>query len=96
MDLEIFSRAWCDSELVEARNLGMPQHMVIHSRAAVLVHASKLVEIDVRKCDATHPADKEYILGRIDDVDAFNDALQTALVDQSAGAFAKLASGIFW
>ena len=61
-----------------------------------MAHASKLVDIDVRNCDATHKADKDYILGRIDDIDAFNDDLQSVLVDQSAGAMAKLASGIFW
>ena len=44
-NLVIFTRAWCDAELVEARKLSMKQHVMIHSQASVLANASKLVDI---------------------------------------------------
>lgn len=91
VSLQLFSRAWCVAELVEARRLGLQQHLVVYSRNSVSGEkTSALKKIRVQNCQASRPEDVEEILAKIDDKDKFNKELQGALFDDSDSLFKKL------
>jgi len=73
---EIFKRAWCLAELVEADGLAMPQHVKILSRKTVDLHYDLLATIAVQDCQASRHEDKAFILGSLNDIDAFNKRLK--------------------
>jgi len=73
---DLFSRAWCVAELVEAESSGIPQTIQIHSIDAVDNHYGSLATLDVRDCKASRQEDKHFILQRIQDVESFNSRMQ--------------------
>jgi len=72
----VFMRAWCVAEIVEGSALHLSQRMVIHSQESFDRHYNDLKHLDVRACRASRLADKMEILGRIKDIDMFNEYLQ--------------------
>lgn len=91
VSLQLFSRAWCVAELVEARRLGLQQQLVVYSRNSVSGEKTlALKKIRVQNCQASRPEDVEEILAKIDDKDKFNKELQGALFDDSDSLFKKL------
>lgn len=73
---DLFTRAWCVAELVESEARGIPQAVKVHSQGAVDCNYDNLSFLDVRNCRASRSEDKELILQRILNFDAFNDRLQ--------------------
>ncbi|CAE8619599.1 unnamed protein product [Polarella glacialis] len=82
VNFELLSRAWCVAELVEAHRLHLPQALMIHSAASRERCLQKLRHLDVREAEASLAADKELILGKIQDVDIFNEQLKGLLLRQ--------------
>jgi hypothetical protein len=72
----VFMRAWCVAEIVEGSALNLSQRMVIHSQESFDRHYNDLKHLDVRACRASRLADKMEILGKIKDIDVFNEYLQ--------------------
>merc|ERR1712151_1153930 len=91
-ELEVFSRAWCVAELVEADGLGISQSVKIHSYEVLDDCYDHLELLDVRDCKASRPEDKDCILSRIGNIDAFNDRLQW-LIYGSGGLFSAWMDG---
>ncbi|CAE8613914.1 unnamed protein product [Polarella glacialis] len=79
---ELLSRVWCVAELVEAHRLHLPQALMIHSAASRENCLEKLRHLDVREAQASYAADKAFILGKIEDVDIFNEQLKGLLLRQ--------------
>jgi len=75
----LFSRAWCVAELIEAEARSMPQRVVLHSESVFEEHFEELSMLDVRLCSATQPEDKDFVLRKHPDLDAFNARLQWLL-----------------
>lgn len=83
---QIFMRAWCVAELVEAETCGISLVMKIHSEELLDHYYNELSRLDVRACKASRAEDKAMILYRIRNVDAFNARLQW-LIFGSQGLF---------
>lgn len=58
-DFNLFSRAWCVAELVEAYNSHMDQHVMLHSPTVLEEHSGQLSSLKVENCAASRPEDKE-------------------------------------
>jgi len=56
------------------------QAVKIHSAASRDVCLSRLATSDVRHAEASFPADKDLVLGKIKDVDHFNKRLQDLML----------------
>ncbi|CAJ1447384.1 unnamed protein product, partial [Effrenium voratum] len=86
--LQIFSRAWCVAELVEARRLALKQRLVVHSKDSVSgKKTSPLKNIRVQDCKASRPEDVDEILAKIEDKDRFNEELKRALFTDNDSLF---------
>lgn len=79
-DFSLLTRIWCIAELVEAKKLHLPQAIMIHSAASRTDCLKRLFELDVRDANASFPADKELILNKIPEVDAFNRQLKDLIL----------------
>ncbi|CAE7818503.1 SYT4 [Symbiodinium necroappetens] len=71
-DFSLLTRVWCLAELVEAREIHLPQAIKIHSAAARDLCLDRLAQLDVRDAEASFPSDKDFVLGKIHDPEAFN------------------------
>ena len=89
---DVLYRAWCVAEVVEANVLGIKARIQVHSQNAVDCNYDHLAHLDVRNCSATSQADKDLILRKIYDIDAFNLKLQQ-LVFSSEGLFSGWVDG---
>merc|ERR1712224_48412 len=81
-DFELFQRAWCIAEIVQAHGLSLPHTLQIHSVCVKDRHYRRLAALDVRACDASRPEDKALILSGIDDIDLFNETLHDLIFGQ--------------
>jgi len=82
-DFNLFSRAWCVAELVEAHNSQLDQHVMLHSPSVLEQHSSQLASLRVENCSASRPEDKEAILSKIgpeEEIAKFNQRLQQLLL----------------
>uniref|UniRef100_A0A6U6KEU3 Uncharacterized protein n=1 Tax=Zooxanthella nutricula TaxID=1333877 RepID=A0A6U6KEU3_9DINO len=75
-EFRLFRRAWVVAELHEARVLGLAQSLLVHSRCSMQGKVEELRGLKVEAMDASNPADKAMILGRIPDKAAFNAEIQ--------------------
>merc|ERR1712039_277760 len=91
-EFDIFGRAWCVAELVEADGLVMPQYVKIHSHNSLDRHNVQLATIDVQNCQASRPEDKAMILANIADIGSFNMRLQW-LIHGTEGLFSTWMDG---
>lgn len=89
---EVLYRAWCVAEIVEANVLNIPARIKVYSQNAVDCNYDRLSLLDVRDCSASSQEDKDVILRKIVDVDAFNLKLQQ-LVFSSQGLFSHWVDG---
>eukprot|EP00931_Biecheleriopsis_adriatica_P033437 TRINITY_DN19408_c0_g1_i1.p1 TRINITY_DN19408_c0_g1~~TRINITY_DN19408_c0_g1_i1.p1 ORF type:complete len:146 (+),score=32.20 TRINITY_DN19408_c0_g1_i1:2-439(+) len=76
----ILTRVWCIAELLEAYKIFLPQALKVHSGASCAASISKLKELDVREAQATFPADKDFVLAKVDDVDSFNQQVRGLVI----------------
>jgi len=88
----IFGRAWCVAELVEGNALGLSQRLLIFDSESVKVNRSSLSSLDVSECEASRPEDKELILSKIMDVQAFNLHLRNLLSEGESSLFGQWAA----
>jgi len=79
---DIFSRAWCVSEIAMAHAIGMKQHLKIVNACALEEHAKKLRNLRIEEMRATRVEDIQEILASIPDVNEFNRGLQALLFDK--------------
>eukprot|EP00434_Breviolum_minutum_P006897 symbB.v1.2.006086.t1/scaffold350.1/size222032/4 len=91
-NFDVLYRAWCVAEIVEANVLLIPARIKVFSQNAVDCNYDRLSLLDVRDCSASSLDDKEVILKKIVDVDAFNLKLQQ-LVFSSQGLFSHWVDG---
>lgn len=84
-DFCLFTRAWCVAELVEAHHQGMPQELKIQSPKSVDQHLKQLQKLSVRHCQASNPRDLQEIMGKIEDIETFDNHLQELLLNRSSG-----------
>ena len=89
---DVLYRAWCVAEIVEANVLKIPARIKVYSQNTVDVHYDRLSLLDVRDCSASSQDDKDVILQKIVDVDAFNLKLQH-LIFSSQGIFSQWVDG---
>ncbi|CAK0857136.1 unnamed protein product [Prorocentrum cordatum] len=88
---EIFNRAWCMAEIAAAHSAGMSQSLQLPS----LAHLEKqggLVDLKISSAQASMPEDKEAILGRIPDHDAFDRSLRELVFGQLLPSWSRLDS----
>ncbi|CAJ1365858.1 unnamed protein product [Effrenium voratum] len=86
VDFTLLTRVWCVAELVEADRLHLHQAVKTHSAASREKCVDHLLHLDVREAQASFPADKDLVLSKIEDVNAFNRDLQ-GLMLQRLGTF---------
>lgn len=79
---DLFWRAWCVAELVEAENSGIPQTVQIHSEDALQQNYRRLTKLRVQECRASRLEDKNGILMKIPDLEEFNARLQWNIFGQ--------------
>lgn len=91
-DFKLFTRAWCVAELAVAHDMGMAQHMKVPSVEVLEAHEQQLWGLRIQDMSASRPEDKEEILRSIEDVEAFNNALQQLLFQDLVSAFNTLDS----
>ena len=78
---DLFSRAWCVAEVAAAYKVGMKQDIKIVSSDALDRNEHRLRNLRIANMEASRPEDKDEILRRIGDRDAFDDRVQTLLFD---------------
>eukprot|EP00747_Dinoflagellata_sp_TGD_P115577 gnl/TRDRNA2_/TRDRNA2_172191_c1_seq3.p1 gnl/TRDRNA2_/TRDRNA2_172191_c1~~gnl/TRDRNA2_/TRDRNA2_172191_c1_seq3.p1 ORF type:complete len:370 (-),score=37.64 gnl/TRDRNA2_/TRDRNA2_172191_c1_seq3:319-1428(-) len=88
-DFQLFWRAWCVAELVQANQSSIEQYLVIASRTALDANYNRLGNLNVSECQASRKEDKEYIISKIIDIDHFNNELQR-LIFSDRGLFQKV------
>eukprot|EP00933_Yihiella_yeosuensis_P040133 TRINITY_DN3434_c3_g1_i1.p1 TRINITY_DN3434_c3_g1~~TRINITY_DN3434_c3_g1_i1.p1 ORF type:complete len:351 (-),score=68.57 TRINITY_DN3434_c3_g1_i1:239-1204(-) len=77
----LFTRAWCVAELAISYNMGMSQHVVVHSTKCLLERQESLRHLKVQDMKATRPEDAQEILAKIPDKDEFNSQLQMLIFE---------------
>ena len=92
-DFDVFYRAWCVAELFQASVLRMKSKVQVSSQQSVDLNYDKLSLLDVRQCMASAQEDKDMIISKIYDVDAFNLRLQELVFSTEEGLFAEWIDG---
>lgn len=87
-EFDLFTRAWCVAEIHAANTAGMPQQLKIESPEKLDERAEDLRQIKIEAMKASRPEDKQQILDKIPDKQAFNDHLQTLLFKELLPAWA--------
>lgn len=93
---ELFERAWCVAELVQAQVVEIERDVKILSTRALDQHYLRLLGIDVRQCQASRPEDAAEILRKIGSdaaIEQFNTDLKDTIFGQG-GLFAKWMDGV--
>lgn len=73
---DVFTRAWCITEIVESGRSRIRQQIKLYSEATLDSNYQRLSSIDVRCCKASRPEDREMILQSITDIEQFNSDLR--------------------
>lgn len=71
-ECNIFTRAWCIAELAEADCLGIAQFIMMETLHSADRNYDRLTNLRVQDCVASRPQDKEAILAKVHDLEAFN------------------------
>eukprot|EP00419_Tripos_fusus_P034623 CAMPEP_0172777898 /NCGR_PEP_ID=MMETSP1074-20121228/201636_1 /TAXON_ID=2916 /ORGANISM="Ceratium fusus, Strain PA161109" /LENGTH=546 /DNA_ID=CAMNT_0013614827 /DNA_START=288 /DNA_END=1929 /DNA_ORIENTATION=- len=79
LKFEVFERAWCVAELVEADDLKIRQELILYNRGCLHTHCQRLTQLSVHSCKASRKEDKEDIINKIGDTVAFDKHLQNLL-----------------
>ena len=64
---DLFSRAWCVSELAKAHALGMKQHLKLINKRSLKDHSQSLEQLRIEDMQASRPEDIAEILADIPD-----------------------------
>merc|ERR1712048_1006299 len=88
----VFTRAWCIAEIAQANLSSIPQIIKTHSLRMVDAHYSSLSTLALQDCHASRPEDKDMILAKIEDIDAFNAHMQWVIFGMQ-GLFSKWMDG---
>ncbi|CAJ1395284.1 unnamed protein product [Effrenium voratum] len=80
VDFTLLTRVWCIGELAEGKQLHLIQAIKVHSSTSQHACLDQILQLDVAKAQASYPADKELVLSKIDDTQAFNKGLQNLLL----------------
>lgn len=81
-DFRLFTRAWCVAELYQAHMLSLPQSLCLHSGSGLKFHTTNLRCLRVEDMEASRRSDKDMILAKIEDMDAFNRNLQRLIFEE--------------
>ena len=92
-DFDVLYRAWCLAEIFEASILGMPARIQVSSQETVDLNYDRLTLLDVRMCSASSQPDKDMIISKIADLDAFNWKIQELVFSADSGFFAEWVDG---
>jgi len=76
---DLFTRAWCMSELAQAHTMGLSQYIKLVNTRALDENLGNLQNIRIEDMQATRPEDVQEILAGIPDKDLFNASLQTLI-----------------
>jgi len=76
LHFEVFTRAWCVAELVEADTLNIHQELVLYDKDCLHKHCQFLTQLSVRSCRASRVEDQDEIMQKIGDTEAFDKHLQ--------------------
>eukprot|EP00927_Polykrikos_kofoidii_P061086 TRINITY_DN5597_c0_g1_i3.p1 TRINITY_DN5597_c0_g1~~TRINITY_DN5597_c0_g1_i3.p1 ORF type:complete len:676 (+),score=65.69 TRINITY_DN5597_c0_g1_i3:246-2273(+) len=87
---ELFSRAWCVSEISAANLVAMRQTIKVSSQVSLSIHASRLKHLRIEEMEASRPEDVQQILASIPDKAMFNRRVQELLFDELFPALARL------
>ena len=86
----LFSRAWCVAEIAAAHKVGMKQSIKIASTDALDRNEGDLRNLRIENMEATRPEDRDEILRKIEDHDAFDARVQTLLFNDLLPAWRRL------
>ena len=86
----LFSRAWCVAEVAAAHKVGMKQSIKIVSSDALDRNEGDLRNLRIVNMEATRPEDRDEILRKIEDHDAFDARVQTLQFDDLLPAWRRL------
>merc|ERR1712008_84350 len=73
---EVFRRAWCVSEMAVASSLQIKQQLLLYDLDSLYKMSQSLTRMSVCSCEASRIEDKELILRKIGDTEAFDRRLQ--------------------
>lgn len=76
---DLFTRAWCVSELAKAHALGMKQELKLLNVRALESHSERLSNLRIEHMKASRPEDITESLAGIPDKESFNKTLQELL-----------------
>jgi len=83
MEFTLLKRVWCIAELYEADHAHLDQKMKIYTKMSQSDQSDTLEMIrslDVGDANASFPADKDFVLGKIDNIDDFNGKVRSLVV----------------
>jgi hypothetical protein len=83
VEFTLLKRVWCIAELYEAEEAHLDQKMKIYTKMSQSDQSGTLEMIrslDVGDAGASFPADKDFVLGKIDDIDRFNAQVRSLVV----------------
>lgn len=84
----LFTRVWCVAELVQGHKCKLLQKVKLHSAKKLQKQLQQLEILDVRDARASREADKELVLSKIEDFDAFNQYVRDLVTDRKKGLLA--------
>lgn len=81
-NLVALNRVWVVAEIAQAQRDHLNQHMKVHFpiRLSNWFLRLRVWRIDVRHCQASEPSDRDMILAKIDDKDAYNKIVRAILL----------------
>lgn len=79
---DIFSRAWCVAELAAASGMGMRQRLKFYFAEGLEQHEEHLRALKIENMKASRPQDKDEIMRKIQDPEAFDACVQRLLFEE--------------
>jgi len=88
-EFELFQRAWCVSEIHLAHSSYINAAVKCHTHKSLELHQSALMSLCVQDMESSRREDKAMILGRIGNLNDFNETLRWIVLDEDTGIFAN-------
>jgi len=88
-EFDLFKRAWCVSEIHLAHSSYINAAVKFHTHKSLELHQNMLMNLRVQDMESSRPEDKAMILGKIDNLDDFNETLRWIVLDEDTGIFAN-------
>merc|ERR1711953_430755 len=93
-DFTLFTRIWCIAELMQASQSRIPQSVKTLSDDCIAEHLEELEELDVRNAQASFPADRDFILSKVEDPERFNEELRELILNPHSGLLSNWMPGV--